>query len=200
MPVSAPSRTAPAAAMALAAWPAEIIEVAALRSAAHAPQRFGAACGEPLPAFGRVTLDSAHLALSVRPARWLLVAALPPGIPGSRAARWRQGCAASAAVTELSSALSAFLVAGSQVTEMLARGCRLDLHPQVFPPGTAAATVMVQVSVILAALPHGMLLLTPSSTAQHFAEWLETAARPFGRSQTVQIQELFSGAPAARHS
>ena len=147
-----------------------------------------------------MTLDSPHLALSVRPARWLLVAPLPPGIPGHRAARWRAGCAAGAAVTELSSALSAFLVAGSQVTEMLARGCRLDLHPKVFPPGTAAATVMVQVSVILAALPHGMLLLTPSSTAQHFAEWLELAARPFGRTETVQIEELFSGATAARYS
>jgi heterotetrameric sarcosine oxidase gamma subunit len=200
MPVSAPSPAEPAAAVALAAWPAEIIEVAALRGAADATQRFGAASGEMLPAFGRVTLDSPQLALSVRPARWLLVAPLPPGTPGSRAARWRQGCGAGAAVTELSSALSAFLVAGRRVPEMLARGCRLDLHPQVFPPGAAAATVMVQVSVILAALPHGMLLLTPSSTAQHFAEWLETAARPFGRAEPVHIQELFSGETAARYS
>jgi hypothetical protein len=49
------------------------------------------------------------------------------------------------------------------------------------------------VPVVLAALPRGMLLLTPSSTAQHFAEWLETAARPFGRGADPKIAELLQG-------
>jgi hypothetical protein len=39
---------------------------------------------------------------------------------------------------------------------------------------------MAQVGVIVARLPPGVLLLSPASTAQHFAEWLATAARPFG--------------------
>jgi heterotetrameric sarcosine oxidase gamma subunit len=189
--VSAPSRAAAVSADAPAALEAEIIEVAALRTGIDSVQRFGISCAEPLPAFGRVSLDSPRLALCVRPARWLLLGPSAPEGGGARAARWHEGCAGSAAVTELSSALAAFTLAGGAVREALARGCRLDLHPQVFPPGRAAATVMAQVSVILAALPHGMLLLTPSTTAQHFAQWLGTATRPFGLATSVQIEELF---------
>jgi heterotetrameric sarcosine oxidase gamma subunit len=185
-----------AAVIALAPWAAEIVEVAALRNGAEAARRYGAAGAEPLPDFGRVTIGAAHLALCVRPARWLFIAPLTTQIPAARVERWRQGTEGTV-VTELSSALSGFLLAGSAVRALLARGCRLDLDPQVFPTGTAAATVMVQVSVILAALPRGMLLLTPSSTAQHFGEWLDAAVRPFGRPQGVHINELISGETAA---
>jgi hypothetical protein len=38
---------------------------------------------------------------------------------------------------------------------------------------------MVQVSVILVALPSGLLLLTPASTARHVREWLVSTAKPF---------------------
>jgi heterotetrameric sarcosine oxidase gamma subunit len=196
--VCAPSPGQAAAGIALTRAEAEIIEVAALRNGAAAMRRYGAACGEPLPGFGRVHVGDAQLALCVRPARWLFVAALSGQIPAARAARWRHECAGQAAVTELSCALAAFILAGSAVREVLARGCRLDLDLQVFPAGHAAATVMAQVAVTLAALPHGMLLLTPASTAQHFAEWLESAARPFGRAAEVHIQQLFDGKTAAR--
>jgi sarcosine oxidase subunit gamma len=196
--VSAPSPGEPGAGIALAPWAAEIVEVAALRRGAGAAQLYGAACGEPLPGFGRVNIGASQLALCVRPDRWLLIAPLAGQIPAARAMRWRQQCAGQAAVTELSSALAAFILAGSAVRQVLARGCRVDLDLQVFPAGCAAATVMAQVSVTLAALPHGMLLLTPASTAQHFAQWLDTAARPFGRAQGVHIQQLFDGETAAR--
>jgi sarcosine oxidase subunit gamma len=66
------------------------------------------------------------------------------------------------------------------VPDVLARACRLDLHPSAFVPGSTAATSMAQVHVVLAALPGGWLLLTPSSTARHFSEWLATTAAPFG--------------------
>jgi sarcosine oxidase subunit gamma len=71
-------------------------------------------------------------------------------------------------------------LAGPAVSDVLARGCRLDLHPAAFLPGSAAATSMAQVSVTLARLHAGWLLLTPSSTARHLREWLAAAARPFG--------------------
>ena len=196
--VSAPNPQPPTAGIALQPWRPEVIEVAALRNGAASVERFGLACGQPLPAFGRVSTAGACLALCVRPARWLLIAAPGDDSRGARAARWRHGCAAAAAVTELSSALTGFRLGGGAVREMLARGCRLDLDPQVFPPGHAAATVMVQVPVVLAALPHGMLLLTASSTAQHFAEWLDSTARPFGRADHQQLDEYFHDATAAR--
>jgi sarcosine oxidase gamma subunit len=66
---------------------------------------------------------------------------------------------------------------------MLARGCRLDLDPVEFPAGHAAATHMAQVSVIIAALPSGIMLLTPATTARHVREWLASTAQPFGFAQ-----------------
>ena len=127
------------------------------------------------------------LTLSVRPRRWLLLA---PGAPGRRPeSPPPQGGAA----VELSSAYAVLLVAGAQVRELLARGCRVDLDPRVFPAGRAAATIMAQVSVTLAALPGGFLLLTPATTARYFEEWLEACARPFGLDGGggLRLEELF---------
>jgi hypothetical protein len=33
----------------------------------------------------------------------------------------------------------------------------------------------------------GMLILTPASTARHFREWLEGAARPFGLAPGAEV-------------
>jgi hypothetical protein len=38
---------------------------------------------------------------------------------------------------------------------------------------------MAQVSVVLAALPAAILLLSPRSTARHLREWLMATGRPF---------------------
>jgi sarcosine oxidase subunit gamma len=81
---------------------------------------------------------------------------------------------------DLSSAFTALYVAGPAVREVLARGCRLDLHEEAFASGGVASTHMAQVAVTLAALPAGWLLLTPSTTARHFREWLTATAGPFG--------------------
>jgi sarcosine oxidase subunit gamma len=88
---------------------------------------------------------------------------------------------------DLSSALTALYLSGPAVREGLARGCRLDLHPEAFPPGSAAASHMAQVPVILAALPGAWLLLTPSTTARHFREWLAASARGFGLATSADV-------------
>jgi sarcosine oxidase subunit gamma len=93
---------------------------------------------------------------------------------------WQTRCAGRGAAVDLSSALAAFHLAGPAAREVLARGCRLDLDREAFPSGHAAATMMAQVSTVLAALPSGLLLLTPSSTARHFRDWLASSAKPFG--------------------
>jgi sarcosine oxidase subunit gamma len=144
-----------------------------------------------LPPLGRVARSSHHMSLSVRPERWLLLS--PPTAPGEAAKKWAARCAGCAAVIDLSSALTAFELSsgtargGAQAEdasagsrELLARGCRLDLDPAAFPEGHAAATIMAQVSVILANLGSAFLLLTPSTTARHFGEWLRATGRPFG--------------------
>jgi len=162
----------------IAGCAADILELAAFRGQAAALVALAAQRGEPLPALGLVGKGTAGLNLAVRPDRWLLLAA--PAEPGVLARSWQQHCGHCAAAIELSGALTAIHITGDATRELLKRGCRLDLDPARFPAGRAASTIMVQVPVILAALTDGVLLLTPSSTARHFREWLATTAKPFG--------------------
>jgi sarcosine oxidase subunit gamma len=164
--------------LALAVVPADILEVAAFAGTVPEPGRQGGEAGWALPPLGRVSAAASGLALAVRPARWLMV--LAPQAPGTSAVRWQGLLGTSGAVVELSAGLTAFLLAGASAREVLRRGCRLDLDPEVFTQGCAAATQMAQVAVTLAALPAGLLLMTPASTARHVREWLGEVGRPFG--------------------
>jgi heterotetrameric sarcosine oxidase gamma subunit len=162
----------------LASCAADIVEIAALHGRARELESIAGARGLDLPAPGRVAVASDQLALCVRPERWLLLA--PAASAGATAALWQAACARVGAAVDLSSGLAAWHLAGPQVREVLSRACRLDLDPQVFPAGSAAATIMAQVAVILAVLPSGLLLLTPATTARHLREWLASTAKPFG--------------------
>jgi len=162
----------------LASCAADIVEIAAFHGRARELERIAGGRGLDLPAPGRLALASGQLALCVRPERWLLLA--PPASVGATAALWQAATAGVGAAVDLSSGLAAWHLAGPQVREVLSRACRLDLDPEVFPTGSAAATVMAQVAVILAVLPSGLLLLTPATTARHWREWLASTAKPFG--------------------
>jgi heterotetrameric sarcosine oxidase gamma subunit len=176
----------------LAECAADIVELAALRNGAARLGELAAAHAAPLPPRGRLALTASALILSVRPERWLLLSA--PAAPGSAAWFWHSACAGCGTAVDLTSALTALQLSGPAAREVLKRGCRLDLDPHFFPAGTAAATQMAQVPVVLAALPGAVLLLTPSTTARHFREWLTAAAKPFGLGPRASVNvALLSG-------
>jgi sarcosine oxidase, subunit gamma len=177
--VSAPdvTPTERGAGITLRSRPAEVVELAAFRDRSQVLKALARRRGLQLPDLGHVVDCAGTVALCVRPERWLLVA---PESSGATVAAWQGACVGCGAGVDLSSALTALEIAGAEARALLARGCRLDLDPQVFSEGHAAATLMVQVPVILAALGPGLLLLTPSSTARHFREWLGHSAQPFG--------------------
>jgi len=156
----------------------DIVEIAALRDRASDVAVIALGRGVQLPEFGRAVVAADHLALCVRPQRWLVLA--PPAAAGASAAGWQAACSGVAAVLDLSSALSALEFSGPEARAVLARSCRIDLDPQAFPAGSACATIIAQVSVIVVALASGLLLLTPATTARHFHEWLVAASRHLG--------------------
>ena len=156
----------------------DIVELGAYRGRASELAGIARAQGVTLPAFGRVDAGVSCVSLCVRPERWLLLT--PPAAPGAAAADWQRHCAGAGAAVDLSSGLAAGYLEGPALRDVLARGCRLDLDPAVFPAGHAAATIVAQVSIILAALGPGLLLLTPATTAMHLIDWLESAARSLG--------------------
>ena len=161
-----------------ASLPADIIELAALRDRTHVLRALGARRGLNFPEFGRMARAREMVVLCTRPERWLVLTA--PGPPGAALSLWRDAGAGYAAAVDLSSAFASLYLAGPAVREVLARGCRLDLHDEALASGSVASTHMAQVAVTLAALPAGWLLLTPATTARHFREWLTATSGPFG--------------------
>ena len=157
----------------------DIVEIAALRGRAADLARIALGRGVQLPALGRAVIVTEHLALCVRPERWLILT--PPASGAASANGWRAACAGVGAAVDLSSGLRVLELSGHAVREVLVRSCRIDLDAAAFPPGAACATIMAQVPVILVALPSGMLLLSAASTAQHVHEWLHSTAQPFGQ-------------------
>lgn len=183
MSAAEPGQTTQSRGVWLADCGCDVVELGAY--AANAADARRRVAGIELSPFGQVSLNPQHLVLSVRPGRWLLLSAPAPA--GTSAASWAAACAGQAAVVDLSSALSAFVLAGPRLREMLARGCRLDLAPGEFRSGQAAATIMAQVVVVLAQLPQCMLILTPSSTARHLREWLVANSQPFGLASVAGV-------------
>jgi sarcosine oxidase subunit gamma len=173
----------------VAAASVDVVELAALRDRLHVLKALAARRALALPELGRLIATRDTLVLCVRPQRWLMLSA--PMDAGVAAGRWQEACAGMAAAVDLSSAVLALHVDGPNTREALARGCRLDLDPAVFLPGTAAATVIAQVPAIVAALASGLLLLTPATTARHFRDWLSGAARPFGLGPRADVNVAF---------
>ena len=173
------------AGLTVASLAADIIELGALRDLTHVLKALGARRGLNFPEVGRIVTVRETVILCTRPERWLMLTA--PAPPDAALSHWRESCAGCAAPVELSCALTALYLAGPAVREVLARGCRLDLHDDAFASGSAASTHMAQVTVTLAALPAGWLLLTPSTTARHFREWLTVTARPFGVASRADV-------------
>jgi heterotetrameric sarcosine oxidase gamma subunit len=163
----------------------DVVELVALRERGADLQRLGAGQGWPLPGCGQVSSTASGRVLSVRPGRWLLLTT--PELPGVAAQHWQSVCTGCAVAVDLSAGFGALHLAGSAVREVLSRGCRLNLAADAFATGSAAATVIAQVAVILAALPDGLLLLTPATTARHLREWLSGAARPFGLAELAGV-------------
>ena len=169
-----------------------ILEICAARGRVDELAAYARSCGMELPGIGRVVNGAGRLILCVRPGRWLILTPPASASPDEAIAGWRPAGAALGAAVDLSAGCDAFLLQGTRTVDVLARGCRLDLDPQLFLQGHAAATIMAQVPVTLASLPAGMLLLTPASTSRHFAEWLSNAAQAYGLmpQSTISVADL----------
>ena len=67
-------------------------------------------------------------------------------------------------------------LSGEGAADVLARGCALDLHPSVFPPGRCAQTLVARAQVILyRPEEHTFRLLVRPSFADYLRAWLRDA-------------------------
>ena len=144
-----------------------------LRVADEATQRAcGVALGVPLPVVGTANSDGGRSVLWLGPDEWLIV-----GIAGSDAqllaALHSVTADAHASAVVVSSSRTVLELAGPGARDVLDGGCRLDLHPRSFGPGSCAATNVAQAAVFLhQTAPETYRLFVRSSYAWYLAAWL----------------------------
>ena len=120
--------------------------------------------GEPRAGFPTEPNTFAGDAIWLRPDEWLVL--------GGREEEYRDARAA----VDVSANRVGFALAGPGAADVLARGCSLDLHPSVFPPGRCAQTLLARAQVILLRrTEHTFHLLVRPSFAPYLRAWLEDA-------------------------
>ena len=113
--------------------------------------------------------------IGVGPGAWLLLQETggPDFIPGLRAALGK-----AAYVADQSGAYTLRRLSGPGAQPLLQRGVPVDLHPDAFPLGAAAVTVIAHIGAVLWRLepPAGFGLAVFRSYAASFDHWLAQAA------------------------
>ncbi len=129
------------------------------------------------PAPGHAGTGAAVTAIWIQPGAFMLTGA-QPGL----AARAAQAFAGLAAVEDQSHGRTTIAVAGPAARRVLARGCRLDLHPRAFGPGRAATTQIAQIGCLLHQTDDApsFELTVFSTLAEPFFHWLVEAGSSDG--------------------
>lgn len=113
--------------------------------------------------------DAVGNAFRVGPRRWWLIGDM----------KLAAAIAGRAALTELSHARTVLRLGGPAWRDVLAKLCRIDLHPSVLPPGRVVQTALGQVPALIHALEDGCDLYLPRSLAASAAASVIDAAEEF---------------------
>ena len=103
----------------------------------------------PLPVAACSSIANSQLRVVwVGPDDWFVIGAA--GAQESIAQRLRAALSGQhCSVTDVSSGYFMVTLAGAQARDVLAQGCPLDLHPNVFKPGQSAGTLFFKVGIYL---------------------------------------------------
>jgi sarcosine oxidase, subunit gamma len=86
------------------------------------------------------------------------------------------------AITDITSGNTSMTLTGVHARELLARGCSIDLHDRLFPPGSCVQTYVAKASVLLWNPDDSsrLDLIARRSFAEYLALWLQDAGSEFG--------------------
>lgn len=138
--------------------------------------------GLQLPLTPNTTAASQELlAIWLGPDEWLLLAehhqpdSLVTDLQASLTGRF-------ASVVDTSAGQTVIRLSGPSALDVLARGCALDLHTSVFPPGACAQTLLARAQVLLIVVDDTPTfdIVVRRSFAPYVAAWLKDSARQFG--------------------
>jgi sarcosine oxidase, subunit gamma len=116
--------------------------------------------------------DGARSVLWLGPDEWLVVG--PPGEAGALIGALQEATAGvHASVVDVSSNRTVLELSGPAARDVLDGGCRIDLHPRSFGPGSCVATHVAQAAVYLHQTGDDTYLLyVRSSFARYLSDWL----------------------------
>ncbi len=119
------------------------------------------------------------------PNEWLLIT--PPGSEAQIAEMLRgalQGLFF--AIPDVTHGQTIIRIRGPRATDVLRKGCSLDLHPSVFGPGCCAQTLLSKVGTVILCVDHSPSfdLIVRRSFAEYLALWLKDAAEEYGFAVT----------------
>ena len=129
------------------------------------------------PAPNSVTASAALTSLWLGPQSWLLVSAGPLDDFATRRDALQ---AAGGALFDVSASRVAFAVGGARTLDVLAAGCPLDLHPDMFAPGRCAQSVFARVGALYARAASGVVVMVPRSFGRDVWHGLCESAREYG--------------------
>lgn len=138
------------------------------------------ALGFDLPHAGESAGNGATTAIWIAPETWLVLRDASSGDELTH--ELMAACGDAAAIVDQSSGKSVVRLAGARARDVLAKGCRIDLHPRVFAPGKSAVTPIAHIHAVLMQVDAAPTfdLIVPSTLARDFGEWLRLSAAEFG--------------------
>lgn len=129
---------------------------------------------------GRASITDEFTALPLAPGQWMVIG--ETGRDGAFTADIAGRAGDLGHASEQSHGRAVIRLAGARARDILAKGCRLDLHPRVRGPGMCAQTPIAQIGVLLhqvdATPAYDMIIF--AGLARHFWEWLTEAAAELG--------------------
>lgn len=136
--------------------------------------------GLDLPPPGRAAAAGELTALWMQPSARLLMA--PPDKPGALARSVKDACGDIGSVVDQTQGRAVLRLFGARGRDVLARICRLDLHPRAFRPGCVAVTPIAELACLLYQRDDApsFELIVPASCAGWFAQAVRRAAMSIG--------------------
>lgn len=164
----------------LVEWPFTTMVSIRVEAGSPAGGRIESALGTPLPRrAGQTTRTGAHDTLWLAPDECLVVSLAEPGLAErlQRAAADGEG---NAQVVDVSANRTVLELGGPRARAVLEKGCPVDLHPRSLTDGTAVATTLARVPVILWKTHETTFRILPrASLAAYVAAWLVDAMQEF---------------------
>lgn len=142
--------------------------------------------GQALPAIPNTMTLGNHRVFWLGPDEWLIMTGIDDA--GGLAERLRASMSGShTAVNDISGGQVALQLAGKHARDLLAMGCTLDFHPDVFRPGDCAQSGLAKANVLIGLLDDSPVfdLVVRRSFSDYLCRWFAHAGRDFGMAFTA---------------